>query len=802
MIISLKWLREMVDCTLSVEQLAHRLTMTGLEIEAVTKTGSIPENVVVGRVDKVVRHPKADRLSVCTVFNGMRDLQVVCGAPNVREGILVPLAVEGATLPNGMTIRPVQLRGVDSFGMICSQKELGLGEDASGIWILDIDAAPGTELAEAMGGGDTLLELSITPNRGDCLSMLGVAREVAAMCGTTVKVPESSVEETGADIHGQTSVTIEDADGCPRYSARLLRGVTIGPSPAWLRERVESAGVRSINNIVDVTNLILLELGQPLHAFDFDRLREGRIVVKRAAAGQKFSTLDGVERVLRDDTLLICDGVGPVAVAGVMGGLDSEITPETRNVLIESAYFDPICIRRTSKKLGLRSESSYRFERGIDPEGVIRAVDRAARLMREVGGGEIQKGVVDVYPARIKPVELNFRVERANRFLSMKLTADEMSRALRSIEMTVENGPDAGTLKVTVPTFRPDVTREVDLAEEVARLVGYDEIPVTHPTVAVSSAPPEPHMAARQEVRNLLKSAGFFEVINYSFVSLDGIRKLGLAEGDPRLDPIPVRNPLSEELAVMRTTLLPGILNTAVGNMGHRNEDLRIYELSKVFMPRAGEPLPEEPHHLVGLMAGRRSIDTLYGGDDPVDYSDVKGAVEVVFEVFNLPEVTYTAEGLPPYIDPLNGAVAICGGKVLGCLGRLHGDVSVAFDFKKPVYVFEIDFDGLYAMQRPRSLFRSLPKFPPVVRDIAVIADESLPVKAPLDFILSRGIALLEEIEVFDIYRSPQIGPGRKSLGYRLVYRAPDRSLTDEEINALHGELTNAVIEEFKVAMR
>lgn len=802
MIISLKWLREFVDCTLSVEQLAHRLTMAGLEIDAVRKAESPFQNVVVGRVDKVVRHPKADRLSVCTVFDGSRDVQVVCGAPNVREGILAPLALVGATLPNGMTIQPVQLRGVESFGMLCSRNELGLGEDASGIWILEVEAGPGTELADVVGGGDTLLEIGVTPNRGDCLSMLGVAREVAAICGSALRVPDSSLEETEPDVHTLASVSIEDPEGCPRYTARVVRGVSIGPSPAWLKERVESLGVRSINNIVDVTNLVLLELGQPLHAFDYDRLREHRIEVRRAVAGQRFTTLDGTERLLHEDTLLICDGAGPVAVAGIMGGLDSEITPETRNVLIESAYFDPVCIRRTSKKLGLRSESSFRFERGIDPDGVVRAVNRAARLMREVGGGEILGGVIDVYPRRIEPLVVTLRVDRVNRFLGMKIEADEMARVLRSIQMTVEATSEPGTLAVTVPTFRPDVTREVDLAEEVARLVGYDAIPITHPTVSVSSAPLDPHMAARQEVKNRLKASGFFEVINYSFISLEGIRKLGLPEGDLRLEPIPVRNPLSEELAVMRTTLLPGILNAAAGNMGQRNEDLRIYELSKVFLPKAGEPLPHEPHQLAGLMAGRRDTHTLYGGEISVDYSDVKGAVEFVFEAFNTPEVTFVPEGLPPYIDPLYGAVALCDGAPLGVLGRLHAEVAAAFDFKKPVFIFELDFDRLFALRRPRPLFRSLPKFPPVVRDIAVIADEALAVTVPLEFIRAQRIALLEEIEVFDIYRSPQIGEGRKSLGYRLVYRAADRSLTDEEVNELHGGLTARVIEEFKVALR
>ncbi len=801
MIVSLKWLHNYVDVPLSVEELIHRLTMVGLEVEGVSELNPHLKGVVAARVETVRPHPRADRLHLCDVSDGQKVYQVVCGAPNVKEGIVAPLALPGTQMPNGMTLQETKLRGELSQGMLCSQKELGLGEDAGGIWYLPDDLPLGVPLSKALDIEDTIVEVSITPNRGDCLSMLGIAREVSAICGTPLRYPDSSVQEKGPRIENLASVTIDDPVGCPRYAARVVEGITIGPSPRWLKESLEAVGLRSINNIVDVTNYILMEMGQPLHAFDFDSLRENRIVVRKAKAGERFTTLDGVERVLFDDTLLICDGVGPVAIAGIMGGLDSEITAETTRVLIESAYFQPVCIRRTGKKIGLRSESSYRFERGVDPEGVLRALDRAARLMVEVGGGEIATGRIDVYPNPIEKPVLTLRVDRTNRYLGTELEASQMAQVLKSIEMEVKQ-LNENELQVVSPSFRPDITREVDLTEEVARLVGYDKIPVTYPKADVCAAPLDAHFRIRQEAKNLLQGFGFFEVLNYSFISQESLRRLKFSGDDPRLNPVPVKNPLSEDQGVMRTSLIPGLLQTARHNFGHRNEDLRIFELSKVFLPREGELLPFEPHHLAGLMAGKRDPHLLYGGEAEVEFTDVKGVVESVLELFFLNELRFVAKDLPPYLDPSLSASVFCSGECIGALGRLRPEVAESFDLKRNIFTFELDFDKTYSFKRSQPMFRSLPKFPSVARDMALIVDENLPVQEPLDFIGKQEEPLLERVDIFDIYRNPQWGGKQKSVGYRLVYRSADRSLTDEEVNEIHNRLVQKVLDVFHATLR
>lgn len=801
MIVSLKWLQNYVDVPLTTEELVDRLTMVGLEVEGVHKPNPELQRIVTVRLESVEAHPQADRLQLCRVSDNRTTYRVVCGAPNLQIGSVVPLALPGTKLANGMVLQESQIRGELSQGMLCSEKELGVGEDASGIWLLPPDTAVGISISEFLGRDDIILEISVTPNRSDCLSIIGIAREVSAICGSPLRYPEITLQETGPDIIALSSVTIDDPIGCPRYAARLLQGVKVGPSPAWLRERLEAIGLRSINNIVDVTNFIMMEMGQPLHAFDFDLLAENRIVVRRAGQGERFTTLDETERVLFDDTLLICDGMGPVAVAGIMGGLDSEIKPETTRVLIESAHFQPQCIRRSSKKLGLRSESSFRFERGVDPEGLIQALDRAAQLMAEVGDGEIAKGRLDVYPNSIKPPILTLRVDRTNRFLGTQLEASEMADVLRRIEMQVIE-IDSKNLQVVPPPFRPDITREVDLAEEVVRLVGYNKVPVTAPQAAVKAAPFDPHLRARQEVKYLLEGAGFFEVLNYSFISHDSLLKLQLPTEDRRLDAIRLMNPLSEEQAVMRTSLIPGLLQTARYNFDHGNEDLRIFELSKVFLASPGANLPEERHQLAGAMAGRRSPDLLYGGKEEVDYADVKGIAESFLDIFYLENISFRAEDLPSYLDPSLAASIYCNGRLIGFLGRINPEIQEAFDLKQIVYIFEFDFDQIFDLRSPQPLFRPLPKFPSVVRDMAIIVDEDLTVQEPLDYIQDQNEPLLERLEVFDIFKSKQLGEGKRSIGYRLVYRAADRNLTDEEVNDIHSKLADKVLARFDATLR
>jgi phenylalanyl-tRNA synthetase beta chain len=773
--------------------------MAGLEVESLSLRYPQLKNVRTARIEAVEPHPNAERLKICVVSYQGGPLRIVCGAPNARAGAIVPLALAGAELPGG-SVREVKVRGELSKGMLCSEKELGLGEDHSGIWILPSGTPVGVPLDEALGIRDFLMEVAITPNRGDCLSVVGIAREVAALCKTSVKYPSSVVDETGVRIETLTSVTIDDDEGCPRYSARLIQGVKTGPSPEWLKNRVEALGIRSISNIVDVTNYVMMDLGQPLHAFDFERLRERRIVVRKAAPGERFVTLDGVERDLPENAVMICDGVGPVAIGGIMGGLNSEIGPDTRTVLIESAYFDPLSIRRTSRRLGLKTESSYRFERGIDPEGVLRALDRAAGLMLEVGGGAVAVGKIDVYPKPIKAPEIVLRVDKTNRFLGTGLSAPEMKEILERIEMHVDE-LDSDRLLVLAPSFRGDITREIDLCEEVARLSGYDGIPVTSPVAAVQAAVFDPHQRARKDLRDLLSGVGFFEVINYSFISDESIRKLGYSQADPKMAPVRIKNPLSDEQAVMRTTLLPGLLQNARYNFDHRSENFRIFELSKIFLPRKDDLLADEPHHLAGVLAGKRVPQDLYSEGD-LDFTDVKGVVEALFRFMRIDDVRFRAQLLPPWLDPNASASVFAGAERVGELGKVHSRVREAFDLKRPLFAFRLNFDRLFALRGPTPVYGGLPKFPPVERDMALIADGKMPVEELFDFIRSLNEPLVESVEIFDIFRSDQLGSNKKSIGYRLTYRAPDRSLTDEEVNALHAELIKKVTARFAVSLR
>ncbi len=802
MLISLNWLSDYVDCSLSTESIAEGLTMAGLEVEAISVRHPQLKNVVTARIEAVEPHPNADRLKICLVrahARGGELLRIVCGAPNARAGVVAPLALPGAELSGGV-VREAKVRGEVSGGMLCSRKELGLGEDHGGIWILSAETAVGVALDEALGIRDVLMEIGITPNRGDCLSFMGIAREVAALCKTAARYPASAVEESGPPIDSLTSVTIEDAQGCPRYGARLICGVKVGPSPDWLKDRVEAVGVRSINNIVDVTNYVMMELGQPLHAFDFNRLREKRIVVRTARAGERFTTLDSVEREPGEGTVMICDGVGPVAIGGVMGGLNSEIAPDTCDVLLESAYFNPVSIRRTSRALGLKTEASYRFERGTDPDGVPRALDRAAELMRRVGGGRVAAGRIDVLPHPIAASEVELRCERVNRLLGTSLACDEMKEYLESIEMRVEKTAP-GLLRVRVPGFRSDITREVDLAEELARLSGYDRIPVTSPLASVHAADCDPRQMVRARAKELLIGAGFFEVINYSFIASDALGKLRYSDTDTVPAPIRVKNPLSDEQGVMRTTLMPGLLDNARHNIDHRSENFKIFELSKVFLPAGQGPGAEEIQHLAGIMAGNRSPLALYG-EAEVDFADVKGVVEQICAFLRTEELRFRAESLPPWLEPSASASVYVSGQRVGELGSVHRDVLQACDVKRPLLAFRLDFDGLLDLRGPVPLYRGVPKFPPVPRDLALIAEERIPVEEPLEFIRSLKEPLVESVEIFDIFKSEQIGAGKKSIGYRFTYRAADRSLTDEEVNTVHGQLIAKVTARFGVSLR
>ena len=801
MLVSLKWLRSLVSCDAPPDEIAHRLTMAGLEVEALESFHFELEQVMVGRIQSIKPHPNAKALKVCEVEIPAGKYEVVCGAPNVAEGQLVPLALDGACLAGGAEIRSADIHGVVSQGMLCSEHELGLGEDASEIMILDSHLSPGTPLAEALELDDIVLDIGITPNRADCLSVVGIAREVAALFGVPLSPPAIDLKEIGPPVETLASIIIEDPDLCPRYSGRVVQNVKIKPSPLWLRQRLEAQGIRAINNIVDVTNYVMLEMGQPLHAFDYHRLEGQRIVVRRARPKETFVTLDGKDQQLQKDMLLICDASRGVALAGIMGGINSEISPQTHTVFIESAYFQPTGTRRTAKTLGLSTESSYRFERGVDPEGVITALDRAAQLMVELGDGELASGRLDVYPApiRLEPVQL--RVSKTNRFLGMDLSKEEVIELLESIQLKVHL-TDEDLLVVDPPSFRADLTREVDLIEEVARLAGFDRIPSATPMARLASAKPTEDQAIRQQTKQILTSLGFCEIVSYSFISPLSVDLLQLEKADPRLQLLPLQNPLSEDQAVMRTTLIPGMLETAARNQRQNNFNLRLIELSKVFFPRKEEELPEERFNLCGLLSGMRRPAAWNEQAQSVDFFDIKGAVEALFLGLGITDVVWTMKDPAPYLKPGAAARIHFADTHLGDLGEVHPRITEGFDLRGEVYLFDLDFQPLMEKTVSAKRFKPLPKFPAVNRDLAIIVPNSVAAHDIHEYLEQHCPRHGESIILFDQYRGDQVAKDKKSLAFRITYRSAERSLTDLEVNEIHNDFSRKVVAAFQAELR
>jgi phenylalanyl-tRNA synthetase beta chain len=793
--LSLNWLADFVDLTVEAQALADRLTMAGLEVEDVAAVTPEFSGVVVGKVLSVEPHPQADRLQVTEVTTGSQTYRVVCGAPNVQAGLLYPFAPLGAILAGGHKIKAAKLRGVLSEGMLLAEDELGLSPDHGGLMEIPQNLPVGRDFSEALGLADTVLEIAITANRSDCLSVLGLAREVAALLNQPLRHPENSVAPAaGSSL--QARVTILDAVHCPRYAARLLTGLTVKPSPFWLRRRLQVAGLRAINNLVDITNYVLLEVGQPLHAFDFERLRGGEIVVRLPKAGEsRFSTLDGAERVLDPETLLICDAEGPVALAGVMGGLDSEVTASTTQVLIESAYFNPRTIRRTSKRLGLSTEASYRFERGVDPDGLIHALERATQLMCEVGGGAVAAERLDEYPSPIQHPRLNLRVSRANQVLGTDFTSEQMLNLLRRLHLPAL-AVDAENLALQVPSFRGDLEREVDLIEEIARLGGFDAIPITLPHGVVATPRPGPEARLAEKAKDLLLGLGFFEIITYAFQP----DRLGsLVEPDPNAPVLRLANPLSEEQAMMRTSLLPGLLDTLRRNTLQQVLDVRLFELSKVFSPRAGEDLPREENWLTGLMFGAREEEAWNSTRDPVNFFDLKGAVETLLDGLLIPDLTFSLDGLPGYLRC--GARVFSGPRELGVLGELQGEIGDKLDLEGEIYAFNLDFDSLCQASVP-PLFTPLPRYPAVYRDIALVLPEAVRAARVAEALYTHGRPWLVEARLFDVYTGDPVPGGKRSLAFRLSYRDPERTLTDDLVNTHHQALVTALEKELGAELR
>ena len=798
--VSLKWLSDYVDVPSDIKEFCDRLDLTGTGVEGVETLGATFDGVVVGYVETCEEHPDSDHMHVVTVdVGGEEPIQIVCGAPNIAQGIKVPVATVGAVLPGDFKIKKSKLRGVASCGMCCSKRELGLGTDHEGIWVLPEDAVVGTPIAEYLGLTDTVIDLEITPNRPDCLSMVGFAREVGAMYGLDWREPAAQLEEADEPIEGQVSVTIDDAERCPRYTARLIKGVKVGPSPDWLVERLTAIGQRSINNIVDVTNYVLFELGQPLHTFDFDTLdlEDGaaHIIVRAAQDGEKLVTLDETERELTNDMTVIATPKRAVALAGVMGGFDSEVTDATVNVLLETAALSPAHTSRTSRNLGLISESSLRYERRVDDMDVDERADYAAALIAEVSGGTVCSGIVDEWPAGT-PEErvLAFRIERFQKMMGEAIPVEFVTDCLDRLGCIVTDEGE-GVLRVVAPTFRPDLEREIDLYEEVLRLYGMDRIPSTLPAGRGRLGVRTPQQLVDAKLHATLSACGMNETMTYSFAAADDVEKLRMNE-EGLGEAAELINPMNAEQSCMRRTIVPGLLRSVAYNQSRGVSNIQLYEIGTVFSAREGAAQPKERRKLAGVLAGAMGPAAWNNAPAAFDFFDGKGVLESIARELALSKVRFKALSAEeaPHLQPGRAAQMLSGGDVVGWVGEIHPLAADAFEAAAPVVAFELDMAVLERAARPARDYVDVPQFPAVARDAAFVVDESVTNEKLMQCMTSAGGKLLEGVQLFDVYRDEErIGAGKKSMAYSLTYRAADRTLTSEEVDKAHDRLVKKV---------
>ena len=808
--VSLSWLREYVPVDLAPQEISDRLTMAGLEVDAVEGLYDYLDHVIVGQVVAAKQHPNADKLTCCTVDIGSGEYSpIVCGAPNVREGMFVACALPGAVLPGDFKIKKSKLRGEPSCGMLCSAAELRLAEDAAGIMDLEGDLTPGTPLEKALALTDTVFEIDLTPNRPDCLSAIGVAREVGAFTKpqNKVRLPDVSFPEARMaedSIHDHARVQIQDPDLCGRYTAGMLFDVKVGPSPFWLKQRLESVGLTPINNVVDITNYVMMETGQPLHAFDYDELTGGCIVVRKAGDAIEFTTLDSKVHKMEPEMLMICDGEKPVGIAGVMGGENSEITERTCRVLVESAYFNPVSIRKTAKRTGISSDASHRFERGVDPEGTLFAMKRAVALMAELCDAKIATQVIDEHPVLHEPVVIDLKVDALNVRLGTKFSGEEIQRFLESVEFGVEV-KDETLLKVHVPSFRVDVARPEDLSEEVARLWGYNNIHTTYPALPVRGRALDPKRLLRSRVRQTLAGFSFSEAITYNFIPEDACSRLMIKETDPRQAMVKILNPISEQMAVLRTSLLPGLLETMRRNNAQQNDTLKLFEIGKTFFARGENQQPKEVEVAAGLITGNRSEQTWFSKKQTVDFFDMKGVIEGLLSHLFITTGRYVKieDASCPFYTEGFGATLMVGETILGSLGQIRAEVLKAFGLKQDAYVFELDMAAVKAVMPDAVRAEPLPKFPSVSRDMTFIMDKGVEVGQVLEEIgaFAKKQALIEDFFLFDVFEGNALGEGNRSLSFRVVYRSGSKTLTEKNIKKVHGHLSQRILDGFGASL-
>jgi len=793
--VSLKWLKEYVKITLPAVDLANRLTMAGMEVKGRQVVGGDWENIVIGRITAINRHPNADRLILVTVDLGTEKQTVVTGAPNIRLGDKVAFAYVGAQLIDGHTgqrfrLKSAKIRGVVSDGMVCSEKELGISDSHEGIMVLPEEAPIGAPLADYLG--DTIFDLEITPNRADCLSVIGIAREIAAFTEQKLHLSEASYEGTALPIDQQVSVEIVSPDLCSRYCASLVTEVKIAPSPKWMQQRLLACGMRPINNVVDITNYVMLEYGQPLHAFDYHRIRGKKIIVRRARSGENLITLDGIERALSEDMLVIADAERSVAIAGVMGGADSEVTNQTISVLLEAANFNPATIHHTGNTLALPSEARMRFERGIRSELTLPALKRATQLLVEVAGGKAAKGVVDVYPGKPERKPIRLSTAEVKRILGIEFGLDQIVAVLASLGFECKKGDSASEVWATAPCWRNDINLAVDLIEEVARITGYDKIPATILSQPIPRQNPDPILALKEKVKRNLIGYGFQEIITYTLTSLEMLKKL-----PSQAEPLRVANPMTADQEYLRPILRAGLLAIFSANRRHENGDIRIFELGKVFLPRPRD-LPDEREMLCGILAGPRVKKSWHDEAEPVDFFETKGLVEGVLSQLGIDArfEKHSDESL----HPNRQAAIVVAGNRLGVIGELHPKVLQAFDISESVYLFEMDIKALLPFTRGHKKFQPIPRFPAVLRDIALVVDSGITHQQILDII--KGFPLVSQVTLFDVYSGEQIPPGKKSLAYRIAFQSSDHTLTDEEADKVQQQILSKLSSKLGATLR
>jgi phenylalanyl-tRNA synthetase beta chain len=805
--VTLNWLKQYVDFNWSPEELTERLTMLGLEVEGVQKISAAFDGIVVAQVLTRDKHPGADKLSLCRVNDGNSERQIVCGAQNFKAGDKVPLILPGASLPpkagekEPFTIKVGKIRGVESHGMLCSPQELGLPDQVDGLLILRDDAKVGQPFAEYLGrsGSDVVYDLEVTPNRPDLNSVIGIAREIAAITGNPLRVPEIKLVASGGKTADLVSVKIEDSELCPRYTARVIKGVKIGPSPDWLKNTLEKVGIRSISNVVDVTNYVMLETGQPLHAFDYHLITKGvdgkpTIVVRRAGEKEKFKTLDNLERALTNEMLLIADEQKGIALAGVMGGANTEINNSTVDVLIESAYFNPVNIRRTSKLLGLRSESSYRFERGADVGICDWASQRAVQLILETAGGQLAEGMVDVHPSPAQSKELTLRFAHSKDLLGIGISHADQVAYLNKLGLeTVSQQPGEGTFRV--PSWRVDLKREVDLIEEVGRLYGIEKIPSTPPRGALGANAFDSIYDQIGEVRKILTGLGLDEAQGQTLVAKEDCRV--------KVEEIvALANPLSSDMDVLRPSLLPGLKNILRHNISRKNSDVALFEIGRVFTNVNGQT--KENRSVAIAITGQRALPFWSGGerDAKFDTYDLKGLVEEFLEQFGLRGMMFgkRVESTALFLE--SAAVTLGGKLPLGEIGQLLPTLAKKYDLRDAVFLAEFNLDLLLSKRNPAKSFKSLPQFPAIRRDVAMLVPEAIAYDDVLQIVKQTKPANLESVELFDVFRGRHVPEGQKSLAYAFTYRATDKTLTDADVNMAHAKIVEMLKQNLGATIR